>query len=503
MEPGKSRLLFALFQSKFAETVTPTIKVWVSSPSKFQEEDFIYSIFERLALSTEGTIANYLGAKPISIRRIESRAAQVGAWLYVAAMIILGFVVYQMYNRLTRSDIIITWLPILAIVFTSIWLFVDYLTKLQPVNLSSWLQRDRSHNPHTVMLYKEVFEILKVLRDRTQDNSSRIFTARVILRATSLIVLCAIFIISSFFILFTFTTSSSSLLFGALLLIMMSAWAVTYVFQRGNVPGERLSAHGQSLMSLIADYRAFATSIVHRLSQGALGHLAERRFSVLICIDELDKIVDFEEIRAFVRRIKAIFEVPGVYYYVSLAEDTLTSHLGPAAGKNEIDSAFDHIIRIPNLPCDVGETIASEYLKSHGIVEQPPRLARIIATLSFGIPRDVIRRCDELIAHDQRNSITPQQLAQELRNMQTNMGYELRQLSRTQVRELTQADAAASATAARKLFAQGLETESAQRLIFSIWLVSLIELASDIQDGAQWLQVTEEISALGYRLLID
>src|SRR6185503_16601233 len=105
-------------------------------------------------------------------------------------------------------------------------------------------------------------------------------------------------------------------------------------------------------------------SMVHRLRQGALGHKAERKFSVLICVDELDKVVDFEEIRAFVRRIKAIFEVPGVYYYVSLAEDTLTSlYLGPAAGKNEIDSAFDHIIRIPQLKCSVGEKIAAEYLQ--------------------------------------------------------------------------------------------------------------------------------------------
>ena len=308
--------------------MTPTIKVWVSSPSKFQEEDFIYSIFERLALSTEGTIANYLGAKPISIRRIESRTAQVGAWLYVAAMIILGCVVYQMYNRLTRSDIIITWLPILAIVFTSIWLFVDYLTKLQPVNLSSWLQRDRSHNPHTVMLYKEVFDILRVLRERTTDSSTRLFTARVILRATGLIVLCIVLVLASFFILFNFSSSLSSLIFGAVLLTMLSAWAVFYLLQR-NVPDERFSAHGQSLMSLVADYRAFATSIVQRLSQGALGHLPERRFSVLICVDELDKIVDFEEIRAFVRRIKAIFEVPGVYSCF-LAEDSHVSLSGPS-----------------------------------------------------------------------------------------------------------------------------------------------------------------------------
>jgi hypothetical protein len=83
------------------------------------------------------------------------------------------------------------------------------------------------------------------------------------------------------------------------------------------------------------------------------------------------------------------------------------------------------------------------------------------------------------------------------------MGYELRQLSRAQVRELTQEDPTASATGARSLFAQGLETEPTQRLVFSVWLISLIEVASDIQDEALWLNLSEDISTLGYRLPID
>jgi len=116
---GKSRLLFSLFKDRFSESVTPTIRVWVSSPSRFQEEDFIYSMFERLALSTEGTIAGFLNAKPLSVRRMESRAAQIGAWTYAAGLVILGFLVLQMYHRWTRGQIIITLLPILMIVSTS------------------------------------------------------------------------------------------------------------------------------------------------------------------------------------------------------------------------------------------------------------------------------------------------------------------------------------------------------------------------------------------------
>jgi hypothetical protein len=220
-------------------------------------------------------------------------------------------------------------------------------------------------------------------------------------------------------------------------------------------------------------------------------------------VDELDKIVDFEEIRAFVRRIKAIFEVPGVYYYVSLAEDTLTSlYLGPAAGKNEIDSAFDHIIRVPALKCCVSEKIAFEYLMTHGLTEQPPKLTRMIATLSFGIPRDVIRRCDELIALENRASIGPGQLAFELRTTQARMGYELHHLSKAQRDELS-TDAETSAVKSRTISNNGMATESGLRLVLSIWLICLVEVAAHRLGDAEWLLVTEELSETGYRLPVD
>ena len=502
---GKSRLLFALYQDKFAESVTPTIKVWVSSPSKFQEEDFIYSIFERLALSTEATIASYLNAKPLSVRRMESRGAQVGAWLYAGSLTLLGFLVFQMYDRLTRADIIITWLPILVIVCTSLWLFMDYLSRLQPVDLSSWLQRDRSHNPHTVMLYKEVYDVLKILRDRARVNIGKSFNSRNLLRIVALSLLALLCLASVVIIFLNLDRRAfSESVFVMLIILLLSGGAWIYIFQRGGSQEEKATIYGKSLMSLVADYRSFATTIVYRLSQGALGHKAERKFSVLICVDELDKVVDFEEIRAFVRRIKAIFEVPGVYYYVSLAEDTLTSlYLGPATGKNEIDSAFDHIIRIPQITCDVGETIASQYLKSHGFINQPPKLTRMIATVSFGVPRDIIRRCDELIALEKYDSVSAKDVPHLVRQMHMRMGYELHQLSKSQMDELSSLRSGASAAVARTISTNGVRTDAQRRLILLLWLISLIEMAIELPDTEKWLQVTEELSSLGYRVSID
>lgn len=501
---GKSRLLHALLESGFQENARPSVKVWVSSPSKFHEEDFISSMLERLAFNTENAIAAYLKVKPISIRRIESRAAQVGTWLYVGAVIVLSGLIYEMASRLTRADIVITWIPILAIVFTSVGVFLNYMSKLQPVDLSSWLQRDRTHNPHTVMLYREVYEVLTYLRGRTHiPRADRVWLKGGFARWGLLAFLGLVFLYSGSMSISILSESSSTrfaLPFLLLSIISLASWIYMYFYRSAG--GQLANTYGQSLMSLIAEYRAFASTIVYRLGQGALGHTSKQKFSVLICIDELDKIVDFEDIRTFVRRIKAIFEVPGVYYYVSLAEDTLTAlYLGPAEGKNEIDSSFDHIVRIPPVSCEVGETIATTYLNSHNSTQQPKRLARTIATLSFGVPRDIIRRCDEFIANKTLTQ-TPEQLSSGIRKTQASMGYELKQITRRQMIDVT-TDAWNSSLNSARIFGDNLEGESAQRLVLSLWVLALIETALTLPDDDQWHDVTKDLCAIGYRLPID
>jgi hypothetical protein len=92
-----------------------------------------------------------------------------------------------------------------------------------------------------------------------------------------------------------------------------------------------------------------------------------------------------------------IFEIPGAYYFLSISEDGLRAlYLGAAEGKNEIDSTFDHIIRIPPADCDLGEEIARAYLNKHSNIPRDKRIDRTIAAISYGVPRDIIRRCDEI-----------------------------------------------------------------------------------------------------------
>jgi hypothetical protein len=135
---------------------------------------------------------------------------------------------------------------------------------------------------------------------------------------------------------------------------------------------------------------------VYRLTNRAL-QSGDDRSRLVICIDELDKVINFGDLRDFVRRIKGIFEIPGVFYYLSISEDALSAlHLGSAYGKNEIDSSFDHILLLEPLRLNEGAQLAEKYLLHIGYSDLQTRLADCISVISAGVPRDVMRRCDEL-----------------------------------------------------------------------------------------------------------
>jgi hypothetical protein len=282
---GKSRILHALSQPEVDAQAKPTIRVWISSPSKFHEEDFISSMFERLAFSTESAIAADLNVKPISIRRIESRAAQVGICFYAGAMFVLSLLIYNMASRLTRPDIVITWIPVLAIILTSIGFFISYISKLQPVDLSSWLQRDRTHNPHTVMLYREVYRVLTYLRRRSHSTQvDNVWPKGGFVRLGGLFLSGGFVFYGGFFgvvALFESAPARFFIPYFSLCLLSLSAWLFLYYFRAKS--GELTGSYGQSLMSLIAEYRAFASTIVYRLKQGALGHSRAQIWGARMC----------------------------------------------------------------------------------------------------------------------------------------------------------------------------------------------------------------------------
>lgn len=108
---------------------------------------------------------------------------------------------------------------------------------------------------------------------------------------------------------------------------------------------------------------------------------------VVIAIDELDRVVQTEKIRDFLRRVKSLLTVPGVYYIMSISEDVVESfQLRSISSKGEADSAFTELVRLP--PLSTMESLAFLAQSGKQIIEP---LGCALAVLSAGIPRDLVR----------------------------------------------------------------------------------------------------------------
>jgi hypothetical protein len=517
---GKSRILQALVTATPGESSSNTsefagVRLWVSSPSKFTEEEFIRSIYERLALSTESAIAFFLNVKPLSARTIENKIAVASGWIYAGAIFLFGIVIYYMSTRLTRIDIVVIWIPIIGLLCTSMILFVNYLTKLQPINLTSWLQRSRDQNPHTYLLYRDVYSVLESLRLQSiqSQNESSIAGMMGVGRSLVLGLLSILVTIGAIWILsLTFLSPAGQddpfFLVASIVAVLACAFLWLTFFRKPERRDLSGASSGSSLMSLIAEYRVFASSVVDRLQAGALNVKPGEKFVVLVCIDELDKIVDFEEIRSFIRRVKAIFEVPGLYYYISIAEDTIRAlYLGPAAGKNEVDSAFDHIVRIGPLSVADGEEVATNYLRRNlGTDDLPKNIGKAVAAIAFGLPRDVIRRCDEFVSenkdrkHENAGAPNVTDFIRKYRLRQLDLGYELQHLSLRELVGMRSSSPFESAAAAKAAIATVIdrEADSRTRLLLFIWTLAMIE--SIFSGPNRKHSALDRLASFGYRV---
>jgi hypothetical protein len=382
---GKSRALHELYKPSHEESNGAAVSVWIAAPTSYNEAEFVESVFEQLALRTERAVADQLGARPLPVRLLEKKQAKAGMWMFASILAALVFLLSVAYVRLLRPEVMITWIPVLVVVAIASAILVRFLSDVQPIDLSPWLERDRSHSASAVLLYREARAALRYLDSRrSRDVASPIvngvspFSVGIFLGFVAWMILLVWF---DWWI--------------ALLGGIATGWSVIYVMQNLRVPLPRGEHAGASVMSLTSNYRRFAATVVHHVQSGALGTAR----NVMICIDELDKVIDEVSVRDFLRKMKGIFEVPGVYYYLSLAEDTLARlYLAGAEGKNEIDSSLDHVIRVPPLSWSDSSELMRSYTKKLGYESVDARLVSVVAAVSFGVPRDVIRRCDELVS---------------------------------------------------------------------------------------------------------
>jgi hypothetical protein len=126
--------------------------------------------------------------------------------------------------------------------------------------------------------------------------------------------------------------------------------------------------------------------------------------TLIIGIDELDKIEDESRAQQFLNDIKSIFGVPGCHFLVSVSEDAMSSFERRGLPFRDVfDSAFDEIISIEYLTFE-----ESSALLGRRTTEIPVPFKALSFCLSGGLPRDLIRatramvelaaRCDRELA---------------------------------------------------------------------------------------------------------
>ncbi|MBD2337317.1 hypothetical protein H6G64_09965 [Calothrix sp. FACHB-156] len=507
---GKTRILYELIQPDESNLYPKGITAWVSAPTKFDESEFVESVLESLTADIEYTVAEKLGAKPLEIRRIETNQTIAGIVIYslcLVAFISVALAIFPPDQGVAPEQAAFTLLPVGCFIACSIACLILHYISLQPVNLSSWLERDRVSNPQTALLYRDMRRVCAFLEQRrifsgSTGKQESINYPRLVLTTvliSTLVSTLASFIIIGipFVIWFVYTNFSKINQFQLLVIIGIT---ILLIIAAGLALRREVSRiGGYSLMSLVAEYREFCERTVYRIHQGALGERPEEDFEIIVCIDELDKIVDEAELRNFIRRIKVIFEIPGVYYYLSLSEDALKAfYLGTAEGKNEVDSAFDHIIYVPPLDCDLGEKIAKTYLEKHSKESRRLGVERAIAAASYGVPRDILRRCDELVARGNIKDISPSEVCDSLRKRLAELAYGDDILTKQETLKFTDNDVYIVFEEVEFFLKRDFNLK-AFRVVLAIWLLALLALATE-SIGEQWQQTSEDLRQIGYRI---
>jgi Ni2+-binding GTPase involved in maturation of urease and hydrogenase len=115
--------------------------------------------------------------------------------------------------------------------------------------------------------------------------------------------------------------------------------------------------------------------------------------SVLISIDELDKIEPPEDANRFVNEVKGVFGVRGCQFIISVSEEALTAfERRGLALRDAFDSAFDTIVRVGYLTlCDSDQLLSQRA----GDIAEPFRY--LCHCLSGGLPRELMRVAQNMV----------------------------------------------------------------------------------------------------------
>jgi hypothetical protein len=143
-----------------------------------------------------------------------------------------------------------------------------------------------------------------------------------------------------------------------------------------------------TLPELVGSFRGYSERVA---SWQRYAHGGEGR--VVIGIDEVDKIRDSDRAEAFLNDVKAVFNVPGCLYLVSLSEDAMAGFARRTPSiRTTFDSAFDELVPVGPMTYR-----HSEQLLFKRVTGVPRPFIALCHVLAGGLPRDLVRAARALI----------------------------------------------------------------------------------------------------------
>jgi len=148
-----------------------------------------------------------------------------------------------------------------------------------------------------------------------------------------------------------------------------------------------LAQNQLSLPEIIEGYRQFIEVITSK-------------YTVVIAIDEMDKLESDEKAERFLNEIKVLFGLPHCFYLISISESAMSSFERRGLPFRDVfDSSFDRVIFVDYLKFQ-----HAYQLLRRRVIGLPVPFVCLCYCLSGGLPRDLIRKCRDLLEHSQATS---------------------------------------------------------------------------------------------------
>jgi hypothetical protein len=152
-----------------------------------------------------------------------------------------------------------------------------------------------------------------------------------------------------------------------------------YNFKRG----VSLAGRAPTYPEVVNDFRKFVRTAAESL----------RPSRVLIAIDEMDRIGTGESARRFLNELKAIFDVPGCFYLVSVSTEAQHDFELTGMGLRSVfDSSFHEVVRVDYLDFDLARRLLRRL-----VVGLPEQFAALAYVFSGGLARQLVRAARDVL----------------------------------------------------------------------------------------------------------